>query len=266
MAEAITISQKIQELFAYRRIPELLRLAGIENDSPFVARLYRLQEVIYALDQHLESNWKTKKSERKPYWQEIHEALLAFDIGKKDFGKYTKEIRRYESYELDLRNHKLPTSRPFDAIYSCKSCDVKLIRTLIYRHAPELKKKVRESDWVYYDFITEVNDDLNDVFEDCETWNGNRFLISLLKRGPGKTRRAYKDFLDKVGKSARDHFKRRKDPFKLQLYQWTRERLQQTEDLLRETMDGQKLDLVHHSTIAEKRSVTSKFRLVRVSL
>ena len=253
MAEKITISQKIQELFAYRRIPELLSLAGIEKDSPFVTRLYKLQEVIYDLDLYLESNWDIKKRDLRERWSAIHEALEAFDVKKKDFEDYTMDIARYEAYELDLRKSKLPISKSFETIYSCKSCDVKLIRKLIYRHAPDLKKKVREKDWVYYDFISEVNDDIDDVFEDCESWNGNRYLISVLKRGKGKTRRAYKGFLDMTGKAARKHFKKKKkDPYQLQLYQWTRERLQQTEDLLRETMDGQKLDLVDHSAIAGK--------------
>lgn len=252
MAEGLTISQKIHELFAYRRIPELLRLAGIEKDSPFVTRLYKLQEVIYALDHYLESNWVVKKKDLKARWQAINDSLATFDIGKKDYSAFTREIERYERYELDLRKDKLPVSRSFERLYSCKSCDVKLMRKLIYRHAPDLKKKVREKDWLFYDLITEVNDDVNDVFEDCESWNGNRFLISLLIKGKGKTHKAYKAFLDETGKEARTHFKSTKDPYRTQLYKWTRERLQETEELLRETMDGQKLYLVDHSTIAAK--------------
>ncbi|HLF62231.1 MAG TPA: hypothetical protein VI603_00655 [Saprospiraceae bacterium] len=252
MAEGLTVSQKINELFAYRRIPELLNLAGIEKDSPFVARLYALQEVIYALDQYLETNWVVKKKELKKRWDEIYDALSAFGIRKKDYIMYTSDVERYERYELDLRKNKLPVNRSFETLYSCKSCDVKLIRTLIYRHAPDLKKKLREKEWEYYDLITEVNDDIQDVFEDCESWNGNRFLISVLVRGKGQTRRAYRDFLDKTGKEARKHFKKNKEPYHAQLFKWTMERLQETEDLLRETMDGQKLYLVNHSAIAVK--------------
>ncbi len=252
MAEGLTITQKIHELFAYRRIPELLNLAGIEKDSPFVTRLYMLQEVIYALDHYLESNWDVKKKDLNERWKEIDDALLAFDIRKKALSDYTSEIGRYEEYELDLRKKKLPVSRSFETIYSCKSCDVKLIRKLIYRHAPDLNKKVREKDWVYYDLITEVNDDIQDVFEDCENWNGNRFLISMLIHGKRKTRKVYKEFLDDTGKQSRKHFKAKKDPYRAQLYKWTRERLQETEELLRETMDGQKLYLVDHSAIAGK--------------
>jgi len=252
MAEGLTIAQKIQELFAYRRIPELLNLAGIERDSPFVARLYTLQEVIYALDHYLESNWDVRKRDLNAKWKAIYEALMAFDIRKKALSDYTSEIERYEAYELDLRKNKLPVTRSFETLYSCKSCDVKLIRNLIYRHAPDLKKRVPEKDWSHYDLITEVNDDIQDVFEDCESWNGNRFLISMLVRGKRKTRKAYKAFLDETGKAARKHFKSKKDAHRAQLYKWTRERLQETEELLRETMDGQKLYLVDHSAIAGK--------------
>lgn len=252
MAERQTIRQKIQELFAYRRIPELLNLAGIEKDSPFLARLYKLQEVIYALDTYLETHWDVKKKELKTHWNEIYNALSSLGIPVRDHSRYVKEIKRYEKYELDLRKKKLPLNKSFETLYGCKSCDVKLMRKLIYRHAPDLKQKLREKEWKYYDLITEVNDDIHDVFEDCETLNGNRFLISVLVRGKGKTRRAYRDFLDATGKEAIKYFKKKKDPHHNQLFKWTRERLRETEELLQETMDGQRLYLVDHSAIAAK--------------
>ena len=252
MAKAITLTQKIQELFTYRRIPELLQIAGIIKESPFVSRIYHLQEMIYHLDQYLETHWDIKPKEAKAKWQQIHDALDGFSIKKKDLRAFTSEIRRYEKYELDLRKKKVPVNRGIGSVYASKSCDVKLIRTLIYRHAPDLKKKIRAKDWKYYDLITEVNDDIHDVFEDCENWNGNRFLISLVVKGKRRTRKLYRNFLDDTGKAARTHFKKRKDPYAAELYKWTRERLLETEKLLQETMDGQNLYLVNHSALAKK--------------
>ncbi len=252
MAEHQTVAQKIQELFAYRRIPELLRMAGIEQDSPFVARLYTLQRVMYALDQYLETHWKLEKKELKARWTDIHEALCAFGIRKSKQPSFLKGIVRYENYERDLRKRKLPLSEHFTSLYTSKSCDVKLVRRLIYRHAPELKRLLKEKEWEYYDLITEINDDIHDVYEDCETINGNRFLIGLLLKGKRKTWRAYKRFLEETGDTARKHFRKKKGEFRIMLYQWTRERLRETEELLRLTMDDQKLSLVEHSAIAGK--------------
>lgn len=252
MAERQTISQKITELFAYRRIPELLRMAGIESDSPFVTRLYRLQEVIYGLDHYLESHWKVRKKELKDIWEQIYEALWAFGIEKKEARKYVKDIRSYEQYELDLRKKKLPLEKSIKSLYAWKSCDVKLMRRLIYRHAPGLEAQLAEKDWVCYDLITEVNDDVHDVYEDCETINGNRFMLSLLVRGKRKTRKAYRNFLEQTGEQARKHFKKKKRDLERSLYGWTRERQKETEELLRETMDDQKLSLVEKSRIAVK--------------
>lgn len=252
MAEQITLSQKIKELFAYRRIPELLRMAGIQQDSPFVAHLETLQAEIYGLDLLLETQWKLKNAHLRPAWKAIHDALGNFGIRKKELNDYTEAIRQYEEDELALRDGILPLSRPMRKTYTSKSCDVKLIRRLIYRHAPDLKHKIRERDWIYYDLITEVNDDIDDVFEDCETWNGNRFLISVLCMGKRKANRTYKDFLAKSGKDARAWFKKRKGDEVAMLADWTRVRLEETRTLLRDTIEGKKLYLVKHSAIASK--------------
>ena len=250
MSKAQTISQKIHELFAFRRIPELLRLGGIEPDSPFVERLANLQSAIYALDACLESELKVDPKQLKTCWAEIYSALNWFGLKESKARKYTKQIRKYEAYELDLRKGKLPLSRPMTRLYAWKSCDVKLLRKLIYRHAPLLLKDLPEEDWGCYDLITELNDDIHDVFEDCETINGNRFLISLLVNGKAKTRKQYKRCLNNAGEQARKQFKNRTAESAGHLYRWTRERQRETEELLRITMDDQKLSLVENSRIA----------------
>jgi hypothetical protein len=247
-----TLSQKVQDLFMYRRIPELLRIAGIEQDSLFVPRLYTLQEAIYALDLHLESGWKLDKTERKRCWEAIYEALKGFGISKGRAKKYVRDIKRYETYELAMHELKLPRKIPFREMYTFKSCDVKLVRKLIYRHAPGLEKQVREQDWGLYDLVSEVNDDIHDVYEDCETVNGNRFIISLLLSGRKNTRRSFKKFLRQIREETGKHFKRRKKPHQAMLYTWTKERLLETEELLRSTMDNQRLSLVEHSVLAQK--------------
>jgi hypothetical protein len=252
MTETQTTSQKIQELFAFRRIPELLRMAGIEPDSPFVTRLYRLQEVIYDLDLYLETNWAVRKKDLKAHWNQIHEAMSAFGIEKSAQRKYLDEIKLYQEHELNLRKYKVPGPRKLKALYENKSCDVKLTRKLIYRHAPGLEDQIAERDWWYFDLATEVNDDVHDVYEDCETINGNRFLLSLLLRGEGKTWKLYKAFLESIGNESRKHFKKRKHEYEMSVYRWTREIQKETEDLLRETMDHQKLSLVSRSKIAHK--------------
>jgi hypothetical protein len=252
MIEKQTTSQKIQELFAFRRIPELLRIAGIEQDSPFVTRLYRLQKVIYDLDLYLEANWTIQKKDLKMYWNEIREAMYAFGVEKSQQRKYLSEIREYQQHELNLRDGKIPGAKKLKALYANKSCDVKLIRKLIYRHAPGLEKEIAEKDWWYFDLVTEVNDDVHDIYEDCETINGNRFLLSLLSRGKSKTWGLYKDFLTIVGEQSRKHIKKKKRQTEMSVYRWTRECQKETEELLRETMDNQRLSLVSHSKIAAR--------------
>ena len=52
------------------------------------------------------------------------------------------------------------------------------------------------TDWRYFDLITELNDDIEDVFEDITTINANAFLISINENSVEKTRKDFSIFLN----------------------------------------------------------------------
>ncbi|MDX1476870.1 MAG: hypothetical protein R3301_04155 [Saprospiraceae bacterium] len=260
MASQQEITKKINDLFTYRRIPYMLKLAGIPKDSPFVKQLMDLQQAIYALDEYLEANWQVKKSALDKHWKEINRQLRAFGLNRYQVVAFRKDIERYQSYELEMRDGRMPTRRPFKTTYGAKTCDVRLIRKLIYHEAPDLSKRIRETDWRPYDLITEVNDDINDVYEDLSKYNGNRFLISLLTRGKGRTRSEFSAFLRDTGKDARLRFKKRSGKENDELAAWTARRLDQTRVLLKKRLGQPKLSTTKTALI---KGVIPKAQLLR---
>lgn len=243
------VAKKIDDLFKYRRIPWMLRLAGIKSDNPFVAKLKNLQSSIYALDNYLESNWDVTKKGLAEHWKPINADLRAFGLNRYQVVAYRKDIERYQAYELEMRDGRFPTSRPFKTTYGAKTCDVRLIRRLIYEEAPKLRKLIRPTDWQAYDLITEVNDDIDDIFEDIEVYNGNRFLVSLNLRGKMRTRSEFNAFLRDIGKTARIKFRQREGKEIEELAAWTARRLDQTRHLLKKRLAQQKITTVKNAVL-----------------
>lgn len=188
--------QKIYTLFEFRKIPWLLQQSKVIGKELLTQHLVDLQIAIYELDSHLESLWVINPIDLKPYWLNIYKCLANMNLSLKQQHDWTKEIKIYQRRELDLRQQKSPLTHSIEELYYYKSCDVRLIRRLIYRADEELNKLLKFSEWTEFDLITEVNDDVDDLYEDLTALNGNRFLFSLYELGTEETRRRYEDFLN----------------------------------------------------------------------
>jgi len=129
------------------------------------------QVSIYWLDDYLENNWEIKKSELSKFWKAIHKDMTDCGIPKSKLAEYSKHIMKYQSHELNLREAKMPTDGSIEYYYYYKSCDVRLMRQIIYDLSEDLDSKSTLADWRYFDLVTEVNDDVEDMFEDLETIN-----------------------------------------------------------------------------------------------
>ena len=201
-----SIRDKIQLLFEDRKLSDLLRISRLERNKTFVKNLTEIQYQIYLLDAYLESGWDLDADELAARWEGIHAAIEKAGYEKEQIPGMLKEIRRYEKIELNCRQNKWPTRISFKEFYTTKSCDVRLMRNLIYDAFPDLKNTWKKKAWLAYDRITEVFDDIADLNEDLPTCNGNRLLISILRKGSEFSRRAYVDYLRKVTKEAKDYF------------------------------------------------------------
>jgi hypothetical protein len=228
---------KIKELFAYRKLTDLMQMARLDKDRAFVANLTEIQFRIYLLDAYLESEWILDPAKLKQHWDQIEEALRKLVPAPMNLQPLLAEIHEYERIELNCRKNKWPTRERFKKFYTIKSCDVRLIRHLIYEAHPSLEKTWKEKAWAYYDLITEINDDVADLFEDLATYNGNRFLISMLRKGTKKTGEQYKAQLTSISGKAKKYFQKEGEATdQNQLYAWTSTRAIETEELLAATL------------------------------
>lgn len=246
------IREKIKLLFGYRKLTDALEISGLSHKRSFVNNLHTLQLKIYFLDAYLEGQWDLDPAQLKEYWQDIHAVLATMGYSPVDIEGLVHEIRAYEKIERNCRTDEWPTRISFTSFYTTKSCDVRLNRRLIYLAAPELNKVWKEKAWRYYDLITEINDDIEDIHEDLATYNANRFLISVLRKGMRKTARQYEAYLLKTTDRAIAYFeKHRKTGHHDQLFKWTLERSQETIHLLHHIVETTDPEVVSRSYLLQ---------------
>lgn len=226
------INNKVTDLFEYRQIPYLLKLGGFGHDEVFIDKLHQLQISIYFLDQTLESNWQVSQAELSEKWRNIFENLEQLGYTGASANLLIRDILVYQRHELNMRKEKWPTFYTMKYLYYYKSCDVKLIRKLIYQRNESIGKILPENFWRFFDLTAEVNDDVDDVIEDLDTINGNRFLISILQRGMNVTLSEYLDFLTQNEKRCDAFFLQSKSNEATDLvWQWTKDELINTKNL-----------------------------------
>jgi len=239
------LEEKIELLFDYRLFPQLFLLTG-EGESvmdSFNQKLTNLQKSIYFLDAHLEANWQIDDDKLAYHWHGISNSFLPFGIA--DFNPYVSHIRRYQMHELDLRAGKSPLRFEMEYFYFYKSCDVKLLRRLIYEYFGLAKYLGSLSAWRYYDLITEVNDDVEDLYEDIDFYNGNSFLLSMLTHGKEKTMQKFTRFIDDIAlKSAHQKIKKNTQ---VDIQLLTIQRIEETRELLYERITNLNLSEIVRS-------------------
>jgi hypothetical protein len=203
----MTLRDKILDLFSYRKIPYLMDI--VESDqtikSDLLEKLIAIQTEIYHLDAVLEEDWEILDLKIEASWVQIYKALDELGVSPQEYNNYCRHIYRYQKHELGQRKGKSLLKFNMEYFYFYKSCDVKLIRRLIYERYRTLNKLAKQADWRWFDLITEVNDDVEDYYEDLGTNNGNRYLLQIQQEGIEKTNFTFSDFINSV----ESEFKRR---------------------------------------------------------
>lgn len=234
----MNLEGKIEALFELRMLPLLIEQAqiGKTEEKRLLIRLKRLQQVIYELDAYLETHWELNDKQIEALWNPIFNALKGLHINPIQVEKQINFIKKYQKNEMQLREFKLPTRFSFEYFYFYKSCDVKLMRGILYYKYPLLKKFATVNDWRFFDLVTEVLDDVEDLFEDLDTINGNRFLIHLLEaKDPDSTLTEFSDFINEIKTKSTLKY-RHYDPseFRSQIHELTIQSANDTLELLQE--------------------------------
>ncbi len=230
-----SLRNKIDELFVYRKIPFLLSFLEKKKGKELAEKLVMLQVSIYELDAYLESSWKLKEKVLKKKWKFIFQAMADIGIKGETATDLLAHIRRYQKHEVQLRSGLMPMRLNMEYYYHYKSCDVRLMREIIYGQEASIQEHIPIKAWRYFDVITEVNDDVEDVFEDQLTINGNMFLLSILQDGFPETQRIFQKFLyDIYAKSTESIFGGKQI---LDLSEWTRINFLSTMELLEKNLE-----------------------------
>lgn len=224
--------QKINALFTYRSFPWLLQQCSFDTPAAGIAfsiQLTELQAAIYMLDAHLEANWHTRDNILEQHWNSIRHQLALFGISLQKSAAYLSHLKKYQDHELSLRRGVFPQSYNMSYFYFYKSCDVKLLRRLIYEKGDLRKSLGSLNEWRYFDLVTEVNDDVEDLQEDLQFINGNRFLITLLLDGKMAAQAQFGSFLDTIALRAKQFFRKGPDnDFRAMILRQTIEQVEHT--------------------------------------
>jgi hypothetical protein len=186
---------KAYSLFAFRCLPECLTFAaeGCENKSGFLLWLLELQCAIYGLDSYGESQWTLNTNELDTIWMQIRHAWIAVPLQAQN-RPTLDEIEQYQIIEIGMRFGKRPDLIQIHKFYRAKTCDVRLMRALIWNAFRPPSAQVKRL-WEIFDLLGEVFDDLTDLEEDRITYNGNRLLFCIRQRGRAAAGHAYKAFI-----------------------------------------------------------------------
>jgi len=225
--------KKIKQLFKYRKLPEMMKFLKRNKRKKVYENLINLQDSIYQLDRYLESKWKLREKKLEKYWAKIYKSLSKFKVDEAEYDKLTSHIKKYQLHESQLRDGLLPTRLSVEYYYYYKSCDVRLMRTLIEKKSPH-NKLPQTSDWRLFDLATEINDDITDFKEDHTTINGNYFLIMLYTQSIKETEKVFSEFLAEIVRRSNQKVKTRKD-YKI-IHEWTLKVTLETQSLLEKTI------------------------------
>ncbi len=251
------LEKKIHDLFDLRAIPWMLELSGIRKKKKFLGKLVDLQKAIYLLDHTLESKWKVSDKKLKKNWKAIYRELERFNVNHRERKGFCSAILQYQKHELNLRKNRSPLELSMDFLYFYKSCDVKLMRGLMQHEDKDLKKIIHPRDWFTFDLITELNDDIADVFEDMDTYNGNRLLFEIAILGPEEALDRYRSYLEQLLSAFKEQKHHFKSPHRKWIYDETLEMGFQTRQLLEVQFQDSRIDEVRSARIFKKFDLKS---------
>ena len=215
--------EKSRGLFQGRQIDTLYARSPLSRDQTYYDRLIRLQSSIYELDRFLEKSWIISPEDLQGHWECIHTNLASFHLNKEDRERILRDVKVYQSHEMLTRTGGSPMNIPITEFYHFKTCDVRLIRHLIYLGDPRLEQQIPETIWRYYDWLTEVLDDLEDQVEDQGTYNVNRYLHARENLGEEKAKAHYLSYVRHISSAARETLKDEHFPMKAEYQFWLNE-------------------------------------------
>lgn len=190
--------QKAVALFRARCLDAQLRvqISSRARSEWLRSRLLDCQERLYALDAYAEKTWNLESRQLSAYLGAIYRSLAAIPhVSARHRSSYMAVIEEYADVELGIRAGRVPSELPMDRFYSRKACDIRIFRNIVYLVSGEVAPAVEVDQWHQFDILSEVLDDVADVSEDLNTFNGNRLVFRMADVGLDVALREYDAFL-----------------------------------------------------------------------
>lgn len=196
------IHEKVKNLFAERLLEDQIAFAGLnaKEGRDLLSRMGQVQYWIYILDGYGEQNWNLDRNALATIWSHIGSKVNRITNGTRQGDVLLAGIKEYQAIEIGLRFEVCPLKLALGDFYSKKTCDVRMMRTLICPR-PKLEA-VLIGMWDFYDLASEALDDLMDLNEDRNTFNCNRFALEAQALGLEATCDHYLAFLREIKLSA----------------------------------------------------------------
>lgn len=176
---------KTVELFQTRGLHEIAQytIDDVMNRRNVLQRLMDLQGSIYALDRYGETSWNVDSFVLGKLWLGICRRIQPLNVSTNVIAPRICDILRYQSIELDLRRGLFPTDINPGSFYRLKTCDVRMMRTILCAHSCREFSAQFLSYLDLLDICAEVCDDMLDMDEDVCDFNCNRFVLSRVVLG-----------------------------------------------------------------------------------
>lgn len=192
-------NDKAVALLVERHVVDMIMTyhAPISECLALVRGLEQLQSAIFDLDRYGEDNWIIEQTTLDRIWKVIRRRASVFGRNFR-IEESLEGLKLYQRMELDIRSGIDVDQLDIFDFYRAKCCDVKLARTIVATRLSRFSLSPFSSDskyWDLYDLVSEVGDDLNDIEEDLNTYNGNRFLARCRNLGVAYALMEYRHFL-----------------------------------------------------------------------
>lgn len=186
-------SLESKQLLNFRKIPYYAKLCGLNERKRLDAmiRIHSLQEAIYDLDSYGEKNWFIDRIRINEIWEKIDEEIDDFDIRRSSIRYAIEDLKKYQEIEIHLRERQFPLDVPLLEFYKTKTCDIRLERAIIEQMSQSGISRLLNEAWLLFDIISEVQDDLEDYWEDLGSYNFNRIQTEVYFYGVSHTFEKY---------------------------------------------------------------------------
>lgn len=171
----------------------------LSEQHVLIERLICAQSAVYDIDRYGEISWIIDPGALSALWRALHHAVLPL-MPAAVLTDAFRDLRTYQGIELGMRQGVHPIETRIGEFYRLKTSDVQLWRRCIIERS-DVHKTLAPL-WQCYDIICEVYDDLCDIDEDLDTYNCNRFLMSIQRRGIKETTAEIVNFVTEQAQAA----------------------------------------------------------------